>query len=118
LTIQLWKEGYTIGPQNQKNIKLIGIIYNQQFLVDNYKEIGAAISRLRGIHQRLLRKFNEMVMLAGLKTAKAKVSDEVIDEEFNLHLEDFADVISFSRIVSIEADQYAEKSKLDKKLRE
>lgn len=118
LTIQLWRGGYIIGPQNQKNIKLIGIIYKQQFLIDNYKEIGAAISRLRGIHQRLLRKFNEMVMLAGLKSAKAKVSDEVIDEEFNLHLEDFADVISFTRIVSIEAEQYAEKSKLDKKLRE
>lgn len=118
LTIYFWKEGYIIGPQNPKNIKLIGKIYHEQFLIDNYAEIGQAISRLRGIHQRLLRKFNEMVMQAGLRTSRGQISDEIIDEEFNLHLEDFVDVISFAKVVGLQSDVYAEKSKLDKKLRE
>jgi hypothetical protein len=118
LTIQMWKEGYIIGPQNPKNIQLIGKIYGQKFLVDNYKEIGTYITRLRGIHQSLLRKFNDMAMHAGLKTIKDHISNEVIDEEFNLHLEDFVDIISFGRIASIEPDKYASKSKLDKRLRE
>lgn len=118
LTIQLWKEGYVIGPQNPKNIKLIGKIYNQPYLVDHYKEIGSAISRLRGIHHRLLRKLNDMVLRAGLKNVKGVADDEVIDEEFNLHVEDFADIITIEKITSISMDASAEKSKLDKLLRE
>ncbi len=117
LTVQLWREGYVIGPQNPLNIKLIGKIYNQQFLVDNYQDINAAITRLRGIHQSLLRKFNEMVILAGLKNTRYN-SDDLIDEEFNLYLGDFIDIISFARIESIQPDASTARSNLNKKLKE
>jgi hypothetical protein len=117
LTIKMWNEGYTIGPQNPLNIKLIGKIYNQQFLVDNYKEIFAAVTRLRGIHQSLLRKFNEMVVLAGLKRMK-DTTDDLIDDEFNLYLTDFVDIISFAKIVSILPDATTDRLNLNKKMRE
>ncbi|RMF93078.1 MAG: hypothetical protein D6734_10875 [Candidatus Schekmanbacteria bacterium] len=117
LTIQLWKEGLVIGPQNSKNIKFIGKIYNQQYLVDHYREIGAAISRLRGIHHRLLRKLNDMVLRAGLKSISGSIQNELIDEEFNLYVEDFADIISIEKIKSISLNESAERSKLDKIVR-
>lgn len=113
LTIFLWKEGYTIGPQDPMNIKLIGEMYGDAFLIENYREIGAATRRLREIHQNLLREFNETVMMAGMKTIQNS-ADELIDEEFNFHLEDFTDVISIEKIKSVDLNSIAQKSKLDK----
>lgn len=113
ITVQLWRDGYTIGPQNSKNIKLIGKIYNEPFLIDNYREVSAAISRLRGIHQTLLRRFNEFALRAGVKTI-SYTADEMLDEEFNLHLEDFAGMVSIEKIKSIDLNATAERSKLDR----
>jgi hypothetical protein len=117
LTIQLWRDGYVIGPRDPNNIRLIGKIYNENFLVKHYKEIEYAVSRIRGIHQKLLRDFNELVVKAGLKTIKSD-RDEIIDEEFNLHLEDFVGIISIEKIKKVETDSFAERKKLDKILRE
>jgi len=116
-TIELWRGGYVIGPQENKNIKLIGKIYEQKFLIDNYVEIGAAISRLRGIHIKLLRKFNEMALKVGVRGIKSQSSGDVLDEEFNLHVEDFANIVTIHKIKSIELDSEMEISKLDKLMR-
>ena len=112
-TIQNWREGYVIGPRELMNIKLIGKIYNFSYLEENYLEIGAAIRRLRGIHQKLLRNFNDMILRAGVKNIKG-APDEMIDEEFNLHLEDFVGSVTIEKIKTIYVDETAERFELDK----
>lgn len=113
-TVYFWEKGYVIGPRNPEDIKRIGEIYNSKFLIQNYKEIYAAIRRLRGIHQSLLRRLSKAIPQAGVMAISAQERSEIVDEELDLHLEDFLDIISLHRIRTTEGGQKVELSKQDR----
>ncbi len=101
--VYFWAEGVTIGPskRNRDNIKFIGEIYEDKFLIDNYEKIYNSIDRLRRIHIRLKRNLHMLMIDAGLMLENGG-EDKVIDEDLGLYLEDFANSIAIKRIVSIE----------------
>lgn len=114
LTVKNWVNGYTIGPQKKKNIKLIGQIYGQQFLIDHYGEIADAVSRLRGLHHQILRRLHTMVLQAGVHGLRGADEDELIDKDFDLHVSDFSGVISLHNVESVDVNQTAEKSGMNR----
>jgi hypothetical protein len=113
-TVYFWGKGYVIGPRNPEDIKRIGEIYNFKFLIENYKEIYAAVRRLRGIHHSLLRRLSSAIPQAGVMSISAEDKNEIVDEELDLHLEDFLNIISLHRISKVESGIKAEVTKQDK----
>lgn len=103
LTITHWQLGETMGPRDKKDILRLGKIFSNEFLIDNFPEISAAITTLRGIHHKLVRRLNLLIPKAGIRAMKGGDLDEdMISEEFGLHVEDFYDSISLKRVQSIE----------------
>jgi len=112
--IYLWINGATIGPHDLENIRRIGAIYNKPFLIDHFKEIAAAVQRLRSIHRSLARRLSRMIPRAGIEADRGNTENTVIDEELNLYLEDFANIISIERIESVEIIEKASAGMLDR----
>jgi len=102
MSIYQWINGAIIGPGDLENVRRIGEIYDKPFLVNNYKEIAGAIQRLRTIHRSLARRLNRLIPLAGIEADKGKIDNAVIDEELDLYLEDFVNIVSIERIGSVE----------------
>lgn len=102
--VKYWARGVTIGPQDKNNIRLIGNIYEQPFLVANCEEIAEAASRLRGLHHQILRRLDNMVLHVGVRNVSSFDEDEVIDPEFGLHVSDFAGIITLQPVERIEAE--------------
>jgi hypothetical protein len=112
--IYLWINGAIIGPHDLENIRRIGIIYNKPFLVDNFKEIAGAVQRLRSIHRSLARRLNRLIPRAGIEADQGRSENPAIDEELELYLEDFANIVSIERIESVEIIEKAPAGMLDK----
>lgn len=109
-----WINGAIIGPNDLENIRRIGEIYDKPFLVDHYKEIASAVRRLRSIHRSLAKRLNRMIPRAGIQADQGQTENTVIDEELDLYLEDFANVVSMERIESMELIEKASARMLDK----
>ncbi|MDO8873592.1 MAG: DrmE family protein [Methanoregula sp.] len=114
LSIYQWVTGRILGPNDLENIRRIGEIYDKPFLVNNYKEIAGAIRRLRTIHSSLARRLNRLIPLAGVEADKGKIENAAIDEELDLYLEDFVNIVSIERIELVEIVAISSDKVLDK----
>ncbi len=72
------------------------------------------MKRLRSIHQSLLRRLSKAIPKAGVMSISSEDKSEVVDEELDLHLEDFLNVISLHRVSGVEKGVKAEVSKQDR----
>lgn len=97
-----WVNGAIIGPKDLENIRRIGIIYDKPFLVAKFKEIANAVQRLRSIHRSLAVRLNKLIPQAGIEADRNDIGNTVIDEELDLYLEDFANIVSIERVESVE----------------
>jgi hypothetical protein len=112
--IYLWINGAIIGPHDLENIRRMGIIYNKPFLIDHFKEIAGAVQRLRTIHRSLARRLNRLIPQAGIEADQGLSENPAIDEDLELYLEDFANIVSMERIESVEIIEKAPAGMLDK----
>lgn len=101
VAVYFWVSGEVVGPRDKDNIKLIGEIYQDSFLIHNFDKIYESIKRLRKIHGRLKRNLGRLMINAGLMIDEED-KNQIIDEELNLYLEDFANSIHIERISSVE----------------
>jgi len=103
VAVYFWASGEVLGPnrKNKENIKFIGEIYQDPFLIQNFEKIYKSIERLRKIHIRLKRNLGQLMINAGIMIKK-NIEDQIIDEELNLFLEDFSNSINIEKICSIE----------------
>jgi len=99
LTIVHWLLGETMGPRDKKDIYRLGKIFNNEFLINNFSIISNAVTALRGIHQKVIRRLSLLIPRAGMKAIKGDFSDEdMISSELGLHVEDFYDSISLKKV--------------------
>ncbi|MFW6383603.1 MAG: DrmE family protein [Nanoarchaeota archaeon] len=94
--VYFWKMGWVIGPTDKKDILRIGEIFNEPTLIQNYQEIHAAARRVRGIHIKIVKTLNRLILEKQSKNQT--LSDDVVDEEFNLHAEDFLKAVSLHTV--------------------
>jgi hypothetical protein len=109
-----WINGAIIGPQDLENIRRIGIIYNKQFLVEHFKKIVGAVKRLRTIHRSLASRLSRLIPYYGIEANRGNVDNTVIDEELDLYLEDFVNIVSLERIEAVEMAEMIPVGLLDK----
>jgi hypothetical protein len=112
--IYLWINGSIIGPHDLENIRRMGIAYNKPFLVDHFNEIAGAVKRLRSIHRSLAKRLNRLIPQAGIEADKQHSESSVIDEELELYLEDFSNIVSLERVDSVEFIEKTPAGMLDK----
>ncbi len=112
--IYLWINGAIIGPHDLENIRRMGIVYNKPFLVAHFNEIVGAVKRLRSIHRSLSRRLNRLIPQAGIEADQGHSENPAIDEELDLYLEDFANIVSMERIESVEIIEKTPAGMLDK----
>lgn len=116
LAVSNWVNGGVIGPRDKNNIKLIGEIYNQPFLIENLDKIYAAVQRLRGIHVSLSKKLGKLIPKAGVALEQGDEDDTLVDSELDLYLEDFANIITIERVKAVAGSEKVNISILDKNL--
>jgi len=97
-----WVNGTILGPSELENIRRIGIIYDKPFLVANFDDIKKAVLRLRTIHRSLSRRLNKLIPQAGIEAERIDRGNTVIDEDLELYIEDFANIVSIERVEKIE----------------
>ena len=98
--IRCWVEGMVLGPSKAEDIRRTGEVLGDGGLIQEWKRIHQALRKVRGLHISLARKLNRVIVQAGL-TNQLPVSNECIDTELNLYLDDFRDSVRLQRIVHI-----------------
>ena len=98
--IRFWIEGTVLGPNKAEDIRRAGEVLGDEGLIREWKRIHQALRRIRGLHISLAHKLNRVIVQAGL-TNQLPASNECIDAELNLYLDDFRDSVRLQRIVHI-----------------
>lgn len=99
--VYFWVQGWVLGPRDGEDIRRIGEVLADQVLIKEWKEINRAVKRVRGLHLTLARKLNRVIVQAGMMSKEPDATDECIDRDLNLYLDDFRDSISVHRIVNV-----------------
>lgn len=113
-TIFQWVNGAIIGPLDLENIRRIGIIYDKPFLAAKFDEIARAVQRLRNIHRSLARRLNKLIPQAGIEADLKDRENTVIDQDLELYLEDFANIVSVERIETVKILENISSGDLDR----
>lgn len=102
-TVRLWVVGVTIGPDDEEDVRRVGIAMNDGVLLDGHREVCRAMRSLRGAHVVLGRRLSEIARQIGPATLYGNVSgDEVVDERSGLTAADFQDSIDILTVESVE----------------
>ncbi len=102
--IRCWVTGDVLGPRDPEDILRVGWIFNDEVLIQEWKNISRALKRIRGLHISLARKLNRIIVQAGLMAQYLGADDECIDQELNLYLDDFRDSVSVHRVIAVDQD--------------
>lgn len=102
-TIRLWVIGVTIGPDDDEDVRRVGIVMDDAVLRDRYDEVCRGIRSLRGAHVRLGQRLSELAMRVG-SSAEAGLleSDEVVDERSGLTVADFRESVDILAVAAVE----------------
>ncbi len=103
-TIRLWVIGVTIGPDDDEDVRRVGIVMDDPVLRDRYAEVCRGIRSLRGAHVRLGQRLSELAMRVG-SSAEAGLmeSDEVVDERSGLTVADFRESVDILTVGAVES---------------
>jgi hypothetical protein len=99
--IRAWVSGEVLGPSDALDIQRVGAVFGDEALIQEYTNIARALRRLRGLHTSLARKLNRIIVRGGVRSRSPEASEECIDQELNLYLDDFRDSVTLHRIVAI-----------------
>jgi len=100
-TVRSWVTGQVRGPLDLEDIRRIGEVFEDEALIQEWKEIGKALRRIWGLHIALARKLNRVIVQAGLRGQRPDAAEECIDQELNLYLDDFRDSVTVHRVTAI-----------------
>lgn len=102
-TVRLWVIGITIGPENDDDVRRVGLVMDDATLRDGYAEVCRAFRSLRGAHVRLGKRLAEMAVRVGSAAATGRLDgDEVIDERSGLTVADFRESVEVLTVSEIE----------------
>lgn len=103
--VRFWVMGEVLGPSDAEDIRRVGEIFGDEALLQEWKNINRSLKRIRSIHVSLARNLNQMIIQAGLKGQYSRNTDECIDQELNLYLDDFRDSVALHRISSVDQEK-------------
>jgi len=99
--VRCWVTGEVLGPSDPLDIHRVGSVFGDEALTQEWKEIDRALRRIRGLHISLARKLNRVIVQAGLKGQHTEASEECVDSELNLYLDDFRDSVGVHCVVAV-----------------
>jgi hypothetical protein len=99
LTVNNWVNGYVMRPHDQEDLRRIGEIIKSKFLIDNYKSVANAASRIVGIHISLSRKLNTWMEEKSKDFHRDDM--ELIDEELGLTFGDLRSSIKVLKVSGV-----------------
>ena len=111
--IYCWSKELVFQMRNKQNIRIIGEIFNDDYLKNNVDDIYAAMGKLKSIHMRLIIALKKMAQKTALKATLSE-EDEIIDEDLDLHLDQFKESVELKEVVSVEKAGMIEYFKLNK----
>jgi len=102
--VRFWVVGEVLGPDDPEDIRRTGEVFNDEVLLQKWKDIDRALRKIRGLHISLALKLNRMIVQAGLKSRHPDTSEECIDAGLNLYLDDFRDSVGLHHVTAISQD--------------
>jgi len=104
-TVRLWVVGVTIGPEDDEDVRRLGVVMGDNTLREKYHEVCRAFRTLRGAHIRLSRRLTDIAVHVGAGIAGGLVDeDEVVDQRTGLTVADFReslDVLTVDQVHSV-----------------
>ncbi len=99
LTVNNWVNGYVMRPHDPEDLRRIGEIIKSKFLIENYKSVANAASRIVGIHISLSRKLNTWMEEKSKDFHRDDM--ELIDEELGLTFGDLRSSIKVLKVSGV-----------------
>jgi len=102
--LNLWLNGSVLCPQDPEDLRRVGEILNMKFVLQHYRRISQAASRLRGLHRGLSNKLNRWLQeqIAGVIQSR---DDDVIDNELGLTFGDLRNSLLILQIKKMQVVQ-------------
>lgn len=100
MTISNWLRGYTLRPQDTGNIKRVGQILKNSYIIEHHSEIANAASRIVGLHISLSTKLKKW--LEGDVYDLRGADMILVDKELNLTLGELRSSLKMVKIVKLE----------------
>jgi hypothetical protein len=88
-TVGSWLRGWVLGPHDAEDLRRIAEFFGLKFVGQYYKQIHKAARRLKGLHINLSTRLNRWLMSSQAGGALSGRSDELVDDELGLTIEDF-----------------------------
>lgn len=102
-TVRLWVVGVTIGPEDDDDVRRVGVVMGDTALRDGYAEVCRAFRSLRSAHVRLGKRLSEMAMRVGSAASTGRLDgDEVVDERSGLTVADFQESVEVLTVREME----------------
>jgi hypothetical protein len=102
-TVRLWVIGVTIGPDDDEDVRRVGLVTDDPVLRDSHHEVCRAIRSLRGAHVRLGHRLSAMAAQVRSTAMASNVDeDEVVDERSGLTVADFRESVEVLTVRTIE----------------
>lgn len=100
-TLRLWLWGRILCPDDVEDLRRIAEVLDMTFVGQHYKRIGAAASRLRGLHRGLSNRLNHW--LERQATGVSEIDwDDQIDRELGLNFADFRNSLITLRVSAVQ----------------
>ena len=97
--VRLWVTGDTLAPQDPEDVRRLAEILELEFVDSNYRRIGVAASRLRGLHRGLAHRLDNW--LEGEAARPDTNDDPVIDEDAGIRFSDFRLSLLHLRVTAV-----------------
>ena len=101
--IRMWVVGVAIGPRDPEDVRRLGAVLGDDYLVECYGDVHDAIRELRGAHVRLGRRLAHTARHVGPAVRAGRIADdELIDERSGLTAADFEHAVEVVTVVRLE----------------
>jgi len=100
-TIRMWLRRLVLAPNDAENLKRIAEVLSLGFVEKYYKQIDTAGKRLKGLHINLTARLNRWLASGDAGTVAAGETDDVIDAELGLTVEDFRHSLLRLRVLEV-----------------
>jgi len=101
LTIRSWSRRLVLAPNDPEDLRRIAEVLSLGFVRSYYKQIDTAGKRLKGLHINLSARLNRWLASSGAGSVAVGATDEVIDAELGLTVEDFRHSLLRVRILNV-----------------
>lgn len=101
LTIRSWLRRLVLAPNDPEDLRRIAEVLSLGFVRSYYKQIDKAGKRLKGLHINLSARLNRWLASSAAGSVAVGGTDDVIDAELGLTVEDFRHSLLRARVLDV-----------------